>query len=32
MRRLGLDKAAARSMPVDLFRPPVLPGAQLSLF
>jgi DNA repair photolyase len=32
MRRLGLDKAAARPMPLDLFRPPVLPGAQLSLF
>lgn len=31
MRRLGLDKAA-RTMPTALFRPPVEPGGQLSLF
>lgn len=31
MRRLGLEKAA-RSMPTDLFRRPVEPGGQLSLF
>lgn len=31
MRRLGLEKAA-RDMPTDLFRAPVAPGGQLSLF
>jgi DNA repair photolyase len=32
MRRLGLAKAAQKPMPTDLFRRPVLPGQQLSLF